>query len=147
MIHVAIMKKSWHLIEKILSGEKTIESRWYQTRRAPWNKVSAGDLIYFKNSGEKIIACAKVNKVLQFELKNKLEVSSVIDKYGKNICLVNVNINQWKSIPKYVVLMYLSNAKLVKPFSINKTGFGSACAWLCIKDNPNKNKKIKIDMK
>lgn len=33
MEHVAIMKKSWGLTRKILSGEKTIESRWYRFRR------------------------------------------------------------------------------------------------------------------
>lgn len=52
MHHVAIMKPSWKLIPKILSGEKTIESRWYQTRRAPWNGIAAGDVVYFKDSGE-----------------------------------------------------------------------------------------------
>ncbi|MEI7477466.1 MAG: hypothetical protein WCJ81_02865 [bacterium] len=41
MDHVAIMKKSRKLIPKIVSGEKTIESRWYQTKRAPWNTVHA----------------------------------------------------------------------------------------------------------
>ena len=81
MDHVAIMKNDWGLLPKILNGQKTIESRWYQTRRAPWNKVSAGDLIYFKNSGEKIIACAKVNKVLQFENLDREKVNDILDKY------------------------------------------------------------------
>ena len=33
MEHVAIMKKSWGLIEKILSEEKTAESHWYKTKQ------------------------------------------------------------------------------------------------------------------
>ena len=56
MHHVAIMNKSWNLIPKIISGEKSIESRWYQTKRTPWDKIKAGDKIFFKNSGEAIIA-------------------------------------------------------------------------------------------
>jgi len=42
MDHVAIMKRSWGLIPKILSGEKTIESRWYKKRIPPWNRISKG---------------------------------------------------------------------------------------------------------
>jgi len=30
MQHIAIMKKSWRLTEKILAGEKTLETRWYK---------------------------------------------------------------------------------------------------------------------
>jgi len=43
MDHVAIMTPSWKLIPKILDGKKTIESCWYQTRRAPWGKIAIGD--------------------------------------------------------------------------------------------------------
>jgi len=35
MDHVAIMKKSWKLTEKILSGEEKIESRWYKSKYSP----------------------------------------------------------------------------------------------------------------
>jgi ASC-1-like (ASCH) protein len=70
MDHVAIMSKSTGLIEKILQGHKTIESRWYATRRPPWGKVRAGDVVYFKYSGgvgERVKARAKVDRVQQFE--------------------------------------------------------------------------------
>ena len=55
MDHVAIMNKSWGLIPKILSGSKTIESRWYKTKRTPWDKIAKGDTVYFKNSGEQVV--------------------------------------------------------------------------------------------
>ena len=37
MQHVAIMKKSWGLTDKILSGQKKIESRWYLSSFCPHN--------------------------------------------------------------------------------------------------------------
>ena len=64
--HVAIMKKQWGLTEKVLTGEKTVESRWYKTKHTPWDKIKAGDSLYFKDSGEPVIVKAKVAKVLQF---------------------------------------------------------------------------------
>ena len=39
MEHVAIMKKSWGFIEKILGGQKTIESRWYSLKSKPWDNI------------------------------------------------------------------------------------------------------------
>ena len=62
MDHVAIMKKSWKLTEKILSGEKKIESRWYKSKYPPWGKIKKGDIIYFKDSGEPVSIKAKVEK-------------------------------------------------------------------------------------
>ena len=38
MDHVAIMKKSWGLIPKILDGRKKIESRWGIHKCSPWGK-------------------------------------------------------------------------------------------------------------
>jgi hypothetical protein len=141
MHHVAIMKPSWKLIPKILSGEKTIESRWYQSRRAPWNKVEEGDTVYFKNSGQSITAQATVSKVLQFEISHRSDLGEIVRKYGKEIALINTDPETWHTKPKYCILIFLSNpAAIKKPFDINKTGFGNAVAWLCV----GNIKKIKV---
>ena len=135
MDHVAIMNKSWQLIPKIISGEKTIESRWYQTKRTPWDRIFNGDTIYFKNSGEMIIAKASVSDVKQFECDNLDAAQKIVNKYGKNICLVNTDVKSWGSLPKYCILIRLNNPQIIKiPFQINKKGFGSATAWLTVKD-------------
>lgn len=139
--HIAIMKKSWGLIPKILSGEKTIESRWYQTRRVPWNAIVEGDTVYFKNSGEEVSAKAEVLSVLQFELKDIPDARCVIAKYGKQICLVNKDPSTWDGVPKYCILILLKNPKSVKPFKIDKQGFGNAAAWLAVGDI----KRVKLE--
>ena len=133
MDHVAIMKPSWRLIPKILSGEKTIESRWYQTRRAPWNNIRAGDRVYFKDSGKYITAVATVSEVLQFTLNRLADAEQVVERYGKHLSLVNRDPSTWSSIPKYCILIRLIDAKPIsQPFAINKQGFGSAAAWITV---------------
>ncbi len=132
MDHVAIMKKSWGLIPKILSNKKTIESRWYQTKRKPWNFIKAGDKVFFKNSGEPIIAKAKVSKVWQFEIKNIEGVKKIVDKFGSKICLINPNPKKWGQIPKYCVLIKLTKPSKIKPFLIDKKGFGAGAAWISV---------------
>lgn len=142
MHHIAIMKKSWGLIPKILTGEKTIESRWYQTRRAPWGKIKIGDTIFFKNSGEPVTVKAKISKALQFEIKNLATAKNIIKKYGREICLVNKNPKTWNRLPKYCILIWLANPQSIKkPFNIDKRGFGISTAWLVVDDIS----KLKLD--
>ena len=135
MHHVAIMKKQWGLIDKILSGEKTIESRWYQTRRVPWNTIQKGDTVFFKDSGETVTARAAVSEVMQFELKNTQHIQQIIKRYGKEICLVNKDSRTWESLPKYCILIRLTHpTRLKEPFLIHKKGYGSATAWITVSD-------------
>jgi hypothetical protein len=135
MNHIAIMKKSWGLIPKIVSGEKTIESRWYQTRRAPWGKIAPGDTVYFKNSAEPVTAQATVAKVLQFSINSIADAEHVVQTYGKLIALVNPSPRAWGKLPRYCILIFLKHPKPVRtPWRVNKSGFGSATAWMTMHD-------------
>ena len=140
MEHVAIMKKSWGLTEKILSGEKKIESRWYQTKRMPWGKIKAGETVFFKNSGEGVVAKAVVSDIMQFQIKSESEAEKIVKKFGKEICLLNRDVKTWDKLPKYCLLIFLKNPVRIKPFEIDKTGFGMMSAWISVK-NINKIKK------
>jgi GNAT superfamily N-acetyltransferase/ASC-1-like (ASCH) protein len=133
--HVAILKKSWDLLSKIVSGEKTIESRWYKNRSHPWNRVLKGDTIYFKDSGEKVSVKAKVKKVLQFRNLNQHKVEEILEKYGDRICLNSKSYNRYYDNRNYCILVFLEDVvDLDSPFDIDKSGYGNAAAWLCVKD-------------
>jgi ASC-1-like (ASCH) protein len=135
MDHIAIMKKSWKLIPKILSGEKTIESRWYQTRRTPWNRVGVGDRLFFKNSGELVSVSADVAEVLQFEIQTIKDAQKIVTDYGAEICMTNSNAEDWAPLPKYCILLRLTNPKrLSESFQIDKQGFGSSTAWITVEN-------------
>lgn len=137
MKHIAIMKKSWGLREKILTGEKTAESRWYKTRRAPWNKIKTGDSIYFKNSGEEIKLKARVAKVIQFENLNSTKRKEILMKYGKSdlgVGDIMPEIKKYSSNKNYCILIFLNKIKRIKPFDIKKTGFGAMSAWIVVDD-------------
>ncbi len=143
MNHVAIMKKSWGLIERILIGEKTIESRWYKLRHASWDKIKSGDIIYFKNSGEPVVVKAKVTKVLQFDNLNPKKTKQILAKYGKadlGISHMISEIKEYVSDKNYCILVFFNNVEKIEPFNINKTGFGSMSAWISV-NNINKIKK------
>jgi hypothetical protein len=130
MDHVAFLKPSWKLLHKILSGEKTVESRWYKTRRLPWDRVSVGDTIYFKE-GTYVLAKAMVSKVEQYELA-KGDVNRIASNYAARIGVekeVLVRRNQDK---RYCILIHLTAMQKMTPFRISKKGFGNMAAWICV---------------
>jgi S-adenosylmethionine:tRNA-ribosyltransferase-isomerase (queuine synthetase) len=137
MDHVAIMKKSWRLIDKILAKEKTIESRWYLSRRCPWNIVKKGDVVYFKNSGEAIIAKAEVKRVVQFENLTPKDVKDILDEYGGAIGIPKESKREFFnrfSQKTYCILVFLKNPQRIAPFHINKKGFGNMASWIAVND-------------
>jgi len=142
MDHVAIMKKSWKLTDKILSGDKKIESRWYIQKRKPWNCIKAGDKVYFKNSGELVTIKAEVERVLQFSDLSPIKVKEILNKYKKDDGIEKEVDGFFKLFKKkkYCILVFLKNPKKIKPFEINKSGFGNMSAWITI-NNINKIRK------
>lgn len=137
MDHVAIMKKSWGFLPKILSGTKSIESRWYRNKALPWNKVQTGDRLYFKNSGELVTLSATVTAVLQFEDLTPVKVASILERYGRAMGIEEYELPLYYKHfhdKKYGILVFLEKAANVLPFDIDKKGFGSMAAWITIRN-------------
>jgi len=134
MEHIAIMKKSWGLLPKILSGEKTIESRWYKNKAAPWGRIATGDMVYFKNSGEPITVQSRVKRVMSYEKLTPDKIKVIYERYGKKIGISDYKLFKEIRKKKYCLLIFLEKPEKVKPFEISKKGFGAMAAWLCVKD-------------
>lgn len=137
MNHIAIMRKSWGLTYKILTGEKTLEERWYKTKRAPFNMAKPGDTIFFKDSGQKVSIKAKITKVLQFESLTPEKSEKIVKKYshadlgGREI---TQEIKEYVNNKNYCIIVFFDNVEKIKPFEIDKTGFGAMSAWICVDD-------------
>ena len=137
MDHVAIMRKSWGLLPKILNGEKTVESRFYKNKSAPWGKIKSGETIYFKDSGEPVTVQAEVERVVELENLDLEKIHNIRTKYQKELGLSLkdlTNFDDFFKEKRYGILIFLINVRKIKPINIDKKGFGSAAAWLCIRD-------------
>ena len=137
MEHLAIMRKSWGLTEKILSGQKKIESRWYCVKYKPWNCIKEGEMVFFKDSGEPVKIKSEVGKVIQFSDLSPKKVKEILDEYGKDDGIEKEKISGFFEMfknKKYCMLIFLKNPQQVKPFEIDKTGFGAMAAWITVDD-------------
>lgn len=135
MNHVAIMKKEWGLTPKIAVGEKTVESRWYKSRINPWNRIKPGDSLYFKDSGAPVTIKATVTRVDQYEIKNNKHALEILSKYASEDLgtkTIAKSIKDYVLNKKYAVFIHFDNVQNVKPFDIDKKGFGLQCAWISV---------------
>lgn len=72
-------------IAPLLSGTKSLESRLGQDRRAPFGKVSPGDIIYIKPTGKRVIAKAIVRSVEEYEDLTPDDILNLRESYDDRI--------------------------------------------------------------
>ncbi len=131
MDHLAILDKKRKLLQKIISGEKTIESRWYKFKKTPYQQINAGDTVYFKDSGEAVSVKAKVSKVLFNDHLDETKIKSIITQYGEKIGISMSSVE--KLIGKnFCTLIFLENVESIPRFNIDKKGYGMMAAWITL---------------
>lgn len=124
MQHIAILKQPF--FDMVLSGEKTIESRWSMVKVAPYKKVSVGDKILLKETGKDVTAIANVKKVQFYELTPEI-VEDIRIKYGKQIG--TDKFEDWKSTlqKKYCTLIWLDEVTPVAPIKVMRS---NGAGWI-----------------
>ncbi|MEK6816643.1 MAG: hypothetical protein AABY09_03450 [Nanoarchaeota archaeon] len=131
MEHLAILSKQKKLLAKIISGEKTIESRWYASKKAPFGLIAEGDTIYFKESGEPVTVKAKASRILYYEGLNQEKIKGLLIEYGSQI---GVDVSYLGNIKdkKFCILIFLDGIEKIEQFRIDKKGYGMMCAWISV---------------
>lgn len=131
MEHLAIMSKGY--IEKILSGEKSIESRFSVNRISPFGKIKVGEKVYLKETGKPVSVSFEVESVLFFEDLDKGKIKEIRAKYGKQIC-AEEEFWQIKQRARYATLIFVKNPKRVNPFKVEKSNRSAFMSVSSIKE-------------
>lgn len=126
--HIAIFTPD--LAEKILSGEKTVDSRFSRSKIIPFGQVSSGDIVYIKPSGKEIIGQFIVRKVIFYDGLTKEDIMEIKKEYGQKIS-ANETFWQEKLASKYATLIFVEQANrfLTSPIKYPKKDLRG---WLII---------------
>ncbi|MFB6088631.1 MAG: ASCH domain-containing protein [Candidatus Aenigmatarchaeota archaeon] len=116
--HLAILYKKY--LDLILSGKKTIESRFSKIRSVPYGKVESGDRIIFKESSGPVRGEASVEKVEYFDNVDIEGVKKIINKYGDDLQLEHDFSNEEEIDTNYITLIFLNNVENIEPYEIKK---------------------------
>lgn len=81
--HLAIFTRD--LMEDIFGGKKKIDGRFSKIKIPPFSKVSSGDVVLMKLSGEDIRGQFLVDRVFYFDHPNKVEVEEIKRKYASGL--------------------------------------------------------------
>lgn len=130
MEHLAILSKKNKLLQKILSGEKTIESRWYKSKKSPFDILNKGDIIYFKESSSPVTASAKARDILIYENLSPEKIKDILSQYSAQL---GVDMSYYGNIKDKTLcmLIFLSDVKKIPSFNVKKS-YGTA--WISIED-------------
>lgn len=82
-IHVAIFAEPF--LSLVLSGQKTIESRFSRTRCAPYGEIDDGDIILLKEVAGPIRGVALARRTWCYDLLTE-PIERIRDRFGASIC-------------------------------------------------------------
>ena len=119
MKHLAIFKGRG--ADLILTGKKSIESRFSKRKDPPFGAVSAGDLVYIKPSGKDIIGQFRVKKVIFFDGLDIGDIKGIRKRWGQELA---VDESYWKGKEeaRYGTLIFIGDSSqfLTSPVKIPK---------------------------
>lgn len=117
-LHLAIVSQPFY--SYMISGEKTIESRFSINKCSPYKKVKSKDIMFIKESGKPITAYLTIEKVKFFSKEDNLDLNNLKQKYAKEICAFDDSFWNDRIGKNYVSLMWITNPISITPFSIEK---------------------------
>ena len=118
--HLAIFTKD--LLEDIFEGKKKIDGRFSKIKIPPFGKVSAGDVVLMKLSGEGIKGQFVVDRVFYFDHPNKDEIDDLKKKYSKEMNLISTS-SFWYAHENinYITLIFIKSVnKFLVPPEVKK---------------------------
>jgi len=116
--HLAIFLKG--MAEKILSGEKEVEIRLSQHKVLPYGTIAKEDIIFLKDSGEKIIGQATVDNVLYYDNLDSDTFRNLRREY-EEFSKINADFWNRKSNSSFATIIFLKNPKkFLAPLTFQK---------------------------
>lgn len=124
--HLVILKRPY--LDAILTGRKTIESRFMKTKCAPLGKIATGDRLFFKVSSGPVCATGRAGKVMDFENLTPKRIERMKRTYNDRIV---GSEEYWakKRGCKFGVLVWFEEAKAIEPVWIDKKDWR---AWVVL---------------
>ena len=135
MDHIVYVDAKASELEKLLDGTKTTIIRGAAGRKMPYGRVNPGDVLYLiNNNAEGLIrAKAKVKNVFNSEKMTKEDSIQLLSENQEKLQLTPHQKKRWAG-KRYLVLIEVSEASEIEPFSIDKSGYGNMDDWLPVED-------------
>lgn len=126
-IHLAIFNEPY--LTLILEQKKTLESRFSVNRCAPYQEVSAGDILVLKLSGGPIMGLATVGNATHLRISSPAEFVEIADRYGPALCVEASEFWEQRKNASYCTLIELRN---IERFEMDKVRKRDRLGWVVL---------------
>ena len=116
-LHLAVLTEPY--LEWILSGKKTVESRFSVHRGAPYRAIVPGDVIVLKRSSGPIMGVCTVAKVEFFELDDAVR-QQLRARFGRALCAEDDEFWTARESARYATLIHIEQVFRVGPLPCAK---------------------------
>lgn len=124
--HLVILKKPY--LERILSGQKTIELRLTRSKHPAFRRVAPGDRLFLKISAGPVCATATVAQVKYYEDLTPERIVDIKQRYNDQI-MGGDAIWQAKMDCRYGFLVWPTEIRRIEPIRIDKKDWR---AWVVL---------------
>ena len=129
MVHVVYCDDKEKVLEKIISGEKTMIIRAAAGRKIPHSRVFEGETLYLMKKGTgKISAMARVKEVKNYVKLNEEEIVKILDENQNKLNLSDKQKQRWHK--KCMCLVEFDQLKEIEPLDFDHQG--NMDDWLII---------------
>ncbi len=116
-IHLAVFIEPY--LEYILTGKKTIESRFSSRRFPPYQRIDRGDIILLKQSSGPIVGLCEVEDAWFYEL-DKNAWKKIKRDFASALCAQDPEFWDSRKSAIYATLIRISHVKTITPRFIQK---------------------------
>lgn len=115
-VHLAVVAQPY--LGWILTGEKTIESRFSKNRVAPYESVKTGDVVALKASGRPVTAVCRIGTVEFYALTAGV-FRQIRRRYSAALC-TDAEFWRTRATSRYATIMRLSDVREITPVYCGK---------------------------
>ena len=107
-------KRGEHVLDKILSGEKTMIVRSAAGRKIPHSRVFEGEILYFMQKGTTDVAAkASVKSVQNYVKLTEEEINTIFRDNAEKLSLTEKQRERWHK--KCICLVEFDNVEKIEP--------------------------------
>jgi hypothetical protein len=106
-MHLAIFNEPY--LTLILEHKKTLESRFSINRCAPYQEVSAGDIVVLKVSGGPVMGLATIGSATHLRISNPEELCEIAEKYSSALHVDGSDFWEQRKKASYCTLIEFEN--------------------------------------
>jgi ASC-1-like (ASCH) protein len=120
-------------LDAILTGRKTVESRFYQTNHKWLSQIAPGDKLFLKITSGPVMAAATVAHVKVYDNLNPAQIEQIKAKHNKQILGDELYWKE-KSNARFGLLCRLTDVSPITPRFIRKFDWR---AWVVLSKTEN----------